>query len=153
LEDGVQEVTFAEAQDEVFGVVSTAWLAAVADMTAPLPVLIWPGEAVPEPDSLLIFGTPFLEVITKSQKTLRRIEDKSLFEADALFTMSIFAPKVDASALDQAVIIGSAVEIALSKASPSGNVWFRDARSTPVAGQATLNQVNVVVKCVFQNQQ
>jgi hypothetical protein len=156
MEVGIQSMTGIEARNEMFGVLQTAWNVAVALLDpAPTetPSIIWPGEAVPEPDSALIYCTPNLEILTKNQKTLRRIQNKSLFETSAIFSTSIFAPKSDLTALSVALILGAAVEVAVSKASPSGCIWFRGARSGPANGTETQNQVNVVATCVFQNQQ
>lgn len=149
-------MNFQQAEDEMFGLLQATWLAAVALLVpapAETPQIIWPGEAVPDPDSTILFCTPNLEVLTRPQKTLRSNTSGRLFESTALFSVSIFAPKSDADARRQAVALGMAIEKSVGKASPSGSIWFRNGKSSPANGTATQNQVNVVTTCVYQDQQ
>lgn len=126
---------------------------ALVPSAAATPVIIWPGKEVPPPNAPFIFAQPHFQCLANQQATLRNINNKRLFTRTALLSIEIFAPKTDAQALVQAEAIGAALEVALCKASPSGNIWFRNARAGTVKGTATQNQVNVVTSCTFQNEQ
>lgn len=149
-------MNYLQARDEIYASVNTAWNTAVAALVpapAEVPNIVWPGEAVPEPDSAFIYAQPDFTTVAKSQATLRRINGKSLFEANGLFTLRIFAPKSEAAALDQALVLAQAIESVLSKASTSGRIWYRNAKHTPVAGSDTMNQINVLSTCTYYNEE
>lgn len=144
-------ITYIEAQDEIFGIANRAWTAAMVglELTYP-PRLYFPDHVVAPPDVDELYGECSFVVVTANQATLNSYRGVSLYEEVGLFALQIYAPKKKASAFRKAQLIGSAVRDAFCKASPSGEVWFRAQRVSPVTGNETKNQINVVVTCIYR---
>ena len=149
-------MNYLQARDEIYNSLQLAWLLIVSQiqpLPANTPIIVWPGQAIPDPSAEIIYGKPNLTVVNKSQISLRRNNGLSLFQSSALFTFQIFAPKSDAAALDQSLILAAAIEAVFCKSSQSDDIWYRNSRYTPVSGTDTMNQINVVSTCVYQTEE
>jgi hypothetical protein len=149
-------ITYLDAEDELNGSVQVAWNAAVAalgDNAPSVPTIIYDGQAVPDPDSGATYSQPSLVVLQRPQKTLRRINNLSIFESTCIYTLRIFAPQSQANGRENAIRLGMAICQVVSKASPSGSLWYRDAKATPVPGPVGLSQVNVTSTVVFESEE
>lgn len=142
-------IAYLNAEDEIFGVVSAAWLAAIVGISY-APTLFFPGAIDPARPVDEIYAECSLVVVKEAQTVLANQDDKSIYESTALFAVQVYSPKSDPAALRTAKVIGSALLDAFCKPSPSGEIWFRDQRLTPVSGNTTKNQLNVVITCVYR---
>lgn len=147
-------ITYLGAQDEVFGVMNAAWLAAVeaADLSY-MPIISFPGALVVTPDPATIYAECHFSVVAEKQVGLSQQGGVKLYQSTALLIAQVYAPKTDASALRTIQTIGSALRDAFRQLSPSGEVWFSNQRFTPVSGNDTRHQVNTVVTCVYKTLQ
>lgn len=144
-------ITDIQAEDEIFGIINTAWTAGLSAVTLPyIPKIYFPDKIVPVPPVDEIFAECNLAIVIANQASLARYQGKSTYETVGLAAIQIYSPKQSASALRTAKIIGGAIKDAFCAPSPSGEIWFRGQRLTPVAGNSTRNQVNVVVTCTYK---
>lgn len=156
MDFGATAITQQQAKDELYGVINATFAVVIGALTPVpefTPKIIWEGREVPSPEAPFIYATPYFECLSNQQRTLRNVNGKRFFERIGLLSVQIYAPKSDAVALQTAQTIGAALEIALSKASPSGDIWFRDAHASVAKGTATQNQVNVITSCTFNQEQ
>jgi hypothetical protein len=144
-------IEYIAAEDEIFGVANVAWTeAVVAQSLAYTPQLVFPGSIKAEPPVDQIWAECGFVVVKESQASLTNVDGVSMYESIGLFSMQIYSGKADSAALRIAKQMGEAVRDAFRRLSPSGEVWFRDQRLTPVTGNTTQNQINVVVTCTYQ---
>ena len=144
-------IRYLAAEDEVFGVVNAAFVGALAALgLAYVPAINFPGQLVAPPNVNQIYAECSFSVVTEHQASLSRVAGVSIYETVALLAVQIYSPKTDASALRIAKIIAMAVRDAFRLPSPSGEVWFKDQKLSPVAGSDTKNQINVVVTCTYK---
>jgi len=144
-------ITDIQAEDEVFGIANSAWLAAIVgiDLTY-VPAIYFPDAIVSTPDPTQIYAECDLKIVLSKQASLCRYQGQSFSDNIGLLSIQIYSPKQSGSSLRVAKIIGATIKNAFCKPSPSGYIWFQGQRITPVAGNATRNQVNVVVTCTYR---
>jgi hypothetical protein len=153
LVSGVQvvSITYLQAQDEIYGMANVAWKAAsIAAGLSYTPKLCFPDKVVPPPDVEQIYAEASFVVVTADQATLSRYQGASTYEETGLFALQVYSPKKGAASLRVAQTIAAAVRDAFCKPSTSGEIWFRKQKVTPVSGNETKNQVNVVVTCTYR---
>ena len=143
--------TYLEAEDELFGIANTAWLAAVGtadvDFAVP-PTMVFPGMLfVPVPN--LIYAECSFQVVLERQSAVGQSNGLKLYETTGLLVIQVKSPKSDVSALRTAKSLACAVKDAFCQPSPSWEIWFRNQKLTQVSGNETRNQVNVVITCVY----
>jgi hypothetical protein len=138
-------IEYVAAEDEIFGVANVAWLAAAPGLT-----IVFPGVLKVEPPIDQIYAECSFVVVKESQASLAKVNGLSIYEATGLLAVQVYAPKADPSSMRTAKLIASAVRDAFRKPSPSGEIWFRDQKVSPVNGNTTKNQVNVVVTCTYR---
>lgn len=139
-------MTSQQAEDEVFTVANNAWTA-VAPSGA---VLYFEGQLEAPPAMDAFYAEAGLRTVVESQIALGADnEGKRKYHAVALFTCQIYSPKRSFATFRAAKGVAEAVKNAFCQASPSGSIWFRAQRSTPVTGNEARNQVNVTVTCEY----
>jgi hypothetical protein len=138
-------IEYVAAEDEIFGVLNVAWLAAANGAT-----LVFPGLLQVEPPIDEIYAECSFAIVKESQASLAQQNGKSIYETTGLLAVQVYAPKADSSSMRTAKEIASAVRDAFRKPSPSGEIWFRDQKVSPVGGNTTKNQINVVVTCTYR---
>lgn len=143
-------IPYLDAKDEVYGMVNTAFTDAASGIT-PSPRLSFAGAGIaPPPNVDAIQADCSFVVVTSSQASLSNNQGKSLFQDVAMLTLQIYAPKKAVGAFRSAEQLGEAVRTRFCKPGVSGEVWFRDQRLSPVAGNETRDQVNVIVICTYK---
>jgi hypothetical protein len=144
-------ITYLQAEDEIYGIANRAWVSSIDGSGLHYqPKLYFPDSPVPPADVDEIYARCSFSVVTAEQASLSRYQGVSTYEEDGLFAMQIYAPKKKASALRTAKQMADVVRNAFCTPSTSGEVWFRGQRVSPVAGNETKNQVNVVITCTYR---
>lgn len=139
------------AEDEVYGIVNSAWLSSIADLSLPYsPVLSFPGQLQSAPNVDQIYAEVSMSVVKAQQDSISRYQGMSMYEYIALLAVQVYSPKNDASSLRIAKQIAVQIGNAFCKPSPSGEIWFTNQKVAAVAGNVTRDQVNVVVTCTFR---
>jgi hypothetical protein len=148
-------ITTLQAQDEIYGMANVAWIAAATAAEAAVglsytPKLCFPDKIVALPPVDQLYAEASFVVVTEEQASLSRYQGESSYEAIGLFALQVYSPKKGAANLRVAQTIAVAVRDAFCKPSTSGKIWFRKQKATPVGGNETKNQVNVVVTCTYR---
>ena len=144
-------IEYIAAEDEMFGIVNGAWIAAYeAQNLDYVPQLFFPGQLELPPQTKQIYARCSFSVVTDKQIGLANAGGLSLYETVGLLAVQVYAPKTVVSSFRSAKQIASLVRDAFCKSSVSGELWFRDQKLTPTSGNETMNQVNVVVTCTFK---
>lgn len=151
---GIQTVSidYIAAKDEVFGIVSDTFAAVAPESFDPVPALYFPGTLVAPPDPNVSYAICGFSVVTEKQSALASLLGVSIYETVALMSFQFYTPRTDVAALRKAETVGSAIKDAFRKASPSGEIWFRDQKLANVAGNETRNQVNVTAVCTYKTE-
>lgn len=143
-------IDYISAEDELFGICNTAFLAAAqVQGLAYSPQLNFPGLITDPPNVTQIYGACSFSVVVEHQSSLACSGGTKQYETVGLLVLQVFSPKSDQTALRIAKMIASSVRDAYCRPSPSGEVWFRDQKVSPVSGSETKNQVNVVITCTY----
>jgi hypothetical protein len=144
-------IEYIDAEDELFGMVNQAFALAITGIT-PAPSLFFPSDLNVPPSPNDIYATCSFVIVTDGQSGIGAPGGKSLYEAVGLLTVQIYAPKQVASAFRTAQEMADMIRNVFRGHSTSGEIWFRNPRVTPVGGNTTMNQVNVVVTCTYKTE-
>jgi hypothetical protein len=144
-------IEYIDAQDELFGMTKQAFDIAITGVD-PAPSLFFPGDLISPPPVNEIYATCSFVVVTDGQSGIGAPGGVSLYEAVGLLTVQIYAPKQSASSFRTAQEMADAIRNVFRGHSTSGEIWFRNPRVTPVGGNTTMNQVNVVVTCTYKTE-
>jgi len=147
-------ITYLEAQDELYGMVNAAMAAAAPTVGLTYtPALYFPDTEVVPPNIDVLYAEASFVVVTAEQASLGSIRGVSMYEETGLLAVQVYSPKANPENLRIAQQIGEAIRTVFRGRSTSGAIWFRRQKLTPVAGNTTKNQVNVVATCIYKTYQ
>jgi hypothetical protein len=146
-------IDYITAKDEIFGIANVAFITATqaASLTYQ-PIICFPGLLVQPPNVAQIYAECDFVVVTEEQSAFANVNGQRLYESVALFTMRLYAPKIDSASLRTAEAMAVLIKDAFRLPSPSGEIWFKRQRSSVVAGIDTKNQVNLVVTSTYKTE-
>lgn len=138
-------MTTIEAQDEVFATVLSVWNGISSNAK-----IQFPGSTITPNEDEVRARCSWMVVNSEQIGVGRDCEGRSLFQEVALFVCEIAAPKSTAGSMRLIDLYGQAIKDAFRSSKSSGDLWFKNQRSTQLYDNQTMNQVKVFVNCVYK---
>ena len=132
-------LTFADAREEMYRQVYTAWIA--ANPTYPMTFDDRPGQ---KPDTDLPWARASVRHNVGDQEALANPLGQKLFSRDGLFTIQVFTPM--GAGLRVADTLAKVVADALEGQATPGGVWFRRVRIREIGPDGAFFHINVVAE-------
>jgi len=143
-------VTYSDAHDELLGILNGAWqqLAAIVGY---IPVIQWPGAAVAaQPPLDQIWARASYQIVTDSQASFSNQNSERKYRAKGLFYVQVFCPRTEADK-QLGIQLSQFVREFYRKESPSGELWFTNARIIELAATDQNYPINIVVNYEYEN--
>jgi hypothetical protein len=138
-------MTYSEATDEILKVLND-YMPDAAALVGYVPDVRWPG--VPEqgkPDRSKYWIRPSHSIVKDGQSSISSSIGKKRYRAIGLLFVQVFCPRLAHNTLVNGRKLAEAIRDEYRKASPSGNIEFRDQEVKEIPSQAEFYQLNVVV--------
>jgi len=147
-------MTYADAKDELFGIVNTAIKAAIASRIIERIKVHYPGmNGATEPPNDGYWCRVFYTTIRDNQASLAKLNGISRYEALGQLVIQIYSPISAPGSLDNGNLLAESVRDAYRLPSPSGVMSFTNQLVRELGNTKSHYLTTVMVECTYDNYQ
>ena len=132
------------ARDEMFGIAETVFDdSATSTLIGYKPDVRWPADPKPSvPDVTKVWARVSHQVVTDGQAALANAQGQKLYEAKGLLFIQFFSPRNVGGMYDKVLQLALVMQEAYRDPSPTGEIWFRNAKVVQLPEEATSYPIN-----------
>jgi hypothetical protein len=143
--------TQADAIDEMYGMVKTAWETSCQSIFGYVGEVRWPGaeKATKPEDTLQVWARPSHRIVKDDQSAINAKDGQRFYTAIGVLFVEVYIPRSVSGALDKGRLLAIAVRDKFRQSPASSEIRFRDQKVVDIAPTPQYYSVHAVVTFEF----